>query len=61
VSGGSRPRGHGELPDWAVGQAMSQLVNGDESAIEERAWQLVHEFDAERHDADDDPDQGGEG
>jgi hypothetical protein len=40
---------------------MSQLVNGDESAIEERAWQLVHEFDAERHDADDDPDQGGEG
>jgi len=50
----------GELPDWAVGQAMSQLVDGDGPAIQERARQLVHDFDDERHHEDDDADQGGE-
>jgi hypothetical protein len=51
----------GDLPDWAVGQAMSQLVDGDGPAIEKRARQLVHDLDDERHDQDDDPDEGGEG
>ena len=30
----------GDLPDWAVGQAMGQLVDGDGPDIEERARQL---------------------
>jgi len=40
---------------------MSQLVDGDGPAIQERARQLVHDFDDERHHEDDDADQGGEG
>ena len=51
----------GEIPEWAVGQAMCQLVNGDERAIKKRARQLLHDFDNERHGEDDDPEQGGEG
>lgn len=49
-----------DLPDWALGQAISQLVDGDDLAINDRASQLVHDFDDQRHDEDDDPDQGGE-
>jgi hypothetical protein len=40
---------------------MSQLVDGDGPAIEERARQLMQDFDDERHDDDDDADEGGEG
>jgi hypothetical protein len=63
VSAESLPRGDSDadLPDWAWGQARSQLVQGDDAAIEERARQLVHDFDDERHGEDDDPDRGGEG
>jgi hypothetical protein len=39
---------------------MSQLVDGDDLAVKDRASQLVHDFDDQRHDEDDDPDQGGE-
>lgn len=55
------PSASGDLPEWAVGQAMSQLVDGDGPAIEERARQLMQDFDDERHDDDDDADEGGEG
>ena len=55
------PEAGGDVPDWAVGQAMRQLVDGDGTAVEERARQLVHDFDDERHHEDDDADQGGEG
>ena len=61
VSTDVSPDAGGDLPDWAVGQAMSQLVDGDGPAIEERARQLMHDFDDERHHEDDDADQGGEG
>jgi hypothetical protein len=55
------PEAGADLPDWAIGQAMSQLVDGDGPAIEERARQLMHDFHDERHHEDDDADQGGEG
>ena len=61
VSTDVSPEAGGDLPDWAVGQAMSQLVYSDGPAIEERARQLMHDFDDERHHEDDDADQGGEG
>jgi hypothetical protein len=32
----------------------------DSAAIDKRAWELVHDLENERHDRDDDPDQGGE-
>jgi hypothetical protein len=48
------------LPDWALGQAMNNLDDGDSVGREERARELVHDFEDERHDGDDDPDQGGE-
>jgi hypothetical protein len=37
---------------------MSQLVDGDDLATKDRASQLVHDFEEERHGEDDDPDQG---
>ena len=61
VSADVSPSASGDLPEWAVGQAMSQLVDGDGPAIEERARQLMQDFDDERHDEDDDADEGGEG
>ncbi len=48
------------LPDWAMGQAMDGLNDEDSAGRDERAQQLVNEFEDERHDEDDDPDQGGE-
>ena len=48
-------------PDWALGQAMNDRDDEDTAGREERAWDLVDSFEAERHDADDDPDEGGEG
>jgi hypothetical protein len=54
-------RPSGDLPDWAIGQAMSQLVSGDAMAIEERARQLMRDYEDERHDGEDDPDECGEG
>jgi hypothetical protein len=51
-------------PDWAVDQAADDLYDvEDPAAVEERAWQLVHDAqqrEEERHDEYDDPDQGGE-
>jgi hypothetical protein len=51
-------------PDWAVDLATDELGGVDDSAaVEERAWQLVHNAEhreEERHDEYDDPDQGGE-
>jgi hypothetical protein len=51
-------------PDWAVDQATDDLYDvEDPAAVEERAWQLVHDaeqLEEERHDEYDDPDQGGE-
>jgi hypothetical protein len=61
VSSDVSPDAGSDPPDWAVGQAMSQLVDGDGPAIEERARQLMQDFDDERHDEDDDADEGGEG
>jgi hypothetical protein len=51
-------------PDWAVDQATDELYDaGNPAAVDERAWQLVHDaqqLEEERHDEHDDPDQGGE-
>lgn len=51
-------------PRWAVDQATDELRDvEDQSAIVQRAWELVRdveEREAERHDDYDDPDQGGE-
>jgi hypothetical protein len=43
-----------------MGQAMDGLDDEDSAGRDERAQQLVNEFEDERHDEDDDPDQGGE-
>ena len=48
------------LPDWALGQAMNDRDDGDSVGRDERARELVQDFEHERHDTDDDPDQGGE-
>ena len=48
------------LPDWAVAQAMNDLDDGDSTGRDDRARQLVQDYEDERHDDDDDPDQGGE-
>jgi hypothetical protein len=50
-----------EIPEWALGQAMGQLVDGDDRAIRKRARKLLHDFDNERHGEDDDLEEGGEG
>jgi len=49
------------LPDWALGQAMNDLEDQVMADRDERARELVQEFEDERHEEDDDPDQGGEG
>ena len=49
------------LPDWALGQAMNDLDDNDTAGRDERAQELVQDFEDERHDADDDADEGGEG
>jgi len=48
-------------PDWALAQAMNDRDDKDTAGLVQRAWDLVHQFEDERHDEDDDPDQGGEG
>ncbi|GAA2499023.1 hypothetical protein GCM10009858_41720 [Terrabacter carboxydivorans] len=48
-------------PDWAIGQAMNDRDDDDTVGRDDRAWELVESYEAERHDADDDPDDGGEG
>lgn len=52
--------GAAPLPDWALGQAMNNLDDEDSRGRDERARELVRDFEDERHDGDDDPDQGGE-
>lgn len=47
-------------PDWALAQAMNDRDENDTDGLEQRAWQLVQDFEDERHDDEDDPDQGGE-
>lgn len=47
-------------PDWALAQAMNDRDDDDIAGREERAWALVRELEDERHDQDDDPDEGGE-
>ena len=58
------PQGQ-ELPGWALDQAADELHDvHDETAIVDRAKDLVREArqrQDERHDEYDDPDQGGEG
>jgi len=49
-----------DLPDWALGQAMNDVDNDDTAGRDERARELVQAFEDERHDEDDDPEQGGE-
>lgn len=49
------------LPDWALGQAMNDLDVEDGVDRDERARRLVQDFEDERHDEYDDPDEGGEG
>ena len=56
----SSPDPSAPLPDWALGQAMNGLDDKDSAGRDERAGQLVQDFEDERHDEDDDPDQGGE-
>lgn len=61
MSGNSIPNsGAALLPEWALGQAMNNLDDRDSVGREERARELVDDFEDERHDGDDDPDQGGE-
>lgn len=48
-------------PDWALGQAMNDRDDNDTAGSDQRAWELVRDFEDERHDEDDDPEQGGEG
>lgn len=60
MSANSSPDPSGPLPDWALGQAMNGLEDADSGGREERARQLMNDFQDERHDEDDDPDQGGE-
>jgi hypothetical protein len=53
-------RGEERPPDWALAQAMNDREDDDTVGSEERAWKLVRDFEDERHDQDDDPDEGGE-
>ena len=57
----STPEDDAPLPDWALGQAMNDRDDEDSAGREERAQQLVDDFENERHDEYDDPDEGGEG
>ena len=56
----STPDASAHLPDWALGQATNEMDDEGSAAIDKRAWELVHDFENERHDEDDDPDRGGE-
>ena len=60
MSTNSSPDPSAPIPDWALGQAMNGLDEQDNSGRDERARQLVRDFEDERHDEDDDPEQGGE-
>lgn len=60
MSAPATPGSDASLPDWALGQAMNDLDDADSVGREERARQLVRDFEDERHDEDDDPDRGGE-
>jgi hypothetical protein len=53
-------RGEERPPDWALAQAMNDREDDDTVGSVERAWKLVRDFEDERHDQDDDPDEGGE-
>ena len=57
----SSPDSGQHLPDWALGQAMNDLEDTDTAGRDQRARELVEHFEDERHDADDDADEGGEG
>jgi len=57
----SSPDSGKQLPDWALAQAMNDLDDDDTAGRDERAKELVQAFEDERHDADDDADEGGEG
>ncbi len=57
----SSPDSGQHLPDWALGQAMNDLEDIDIAGRDQRAQQLVEDFEDQRHDADDDADAGGEG
>ncbi|GAA2020510.1 hypothetical protein GCM10009740_06150 [Terrabacter terrae] len=48
-------------PEWALAQAMNDREDDDIAERDARAWSLVRDFEDERHDEDDDPDEGGEG
>lgn len=48
-------------PEWALAQAMADRDDNDIAERDARAWKFVHDFEDERHDEDDDPDEGGEG
>ncbi|GAB2753441.1 hypothetical protein ACXR8F_03635 [Terrabacter sp. AAH1] len=50
-----------ELPDWALAQAMHGREEADDLGRDERARLLVQAVENERHDDEDDEDQGGEG
>ncbi len=50
-----------DLPDWALGQAMNDVDDDDTAGRDERARELVQDFEDQRHDEDDDADEGGEG
>lgn len=48
------------LPEWALAQAMHNRDDADTAGADARARALVRDFEHDRHDDDDDPDQGGE-
>ncbi|GAB3878889.1 hypothetical protein [Terrabacter terrigena] len=50
-----------DLPEWALAQAMHGHEDTDTLGRDERAHLLVQALEDERHDSDDDADQGGEG
>jgi len=54
-------RDRGRPPDWALAQAMNGRDDDAVAGQEQRAWELVRDFEEERHCEDDDPDQGGDG
>lgn len=60
-----QPANRPVLPAWAWDQATDELSDEtDPAVIEDHAWAIVRaarEMENERHDEDDDPDQGGEG
>jgi len=61
MSTSSSPDSGRPLPDWALGQAMNDLDDDDTAGRDQRAQELLQDFEDERHDEDDDADEGGEG